>query len=350
MGKSIVVIEDTFDVRENLVEMLELSNYKVKAAANGKEGVKLVKEVSPDLIICDIMMPELDGYGVLHILSRDPDTSLIPFIFLTAKGEVSDIRKGMNLGADDYIIKPFEDTELLEAVENRFKKVERLESVKGSDVKEFVNTASQVSSLEVVIDEVQPRSYANKDVLYREGDYPNYVYWLKSGKIRVSTINEDGKELIHDWYSDGDYFGFKAVLEELDYKETATVAEDAEVVLIPRSTFVDILNGNRDVSMRFIKMLANDLAEKEEQLISLAYDTVRRRVVLALCRLTEKYRSLEGEQFSMVIPRAELASMVGTATESVIRALTSLKEEGVIEVHGGEIKVLDEKGLEAIMF
>jgi CRP-like cAMP-binding protein len=329
---------------------LERSGYTVRAASQGKEGVRLVKEVMPDLVLCDIMMPELDGYGVLHILSRDPKTSVIPFIFLTAKGEVSDIRKGMNLGADDYIIKPFEDTELLDAIENRFKKIQQLELVKDAGVKEFVSAASQVSSLEVIVDEIQPRAYAAKDVLYREGDYPNYVYWLKSGKIRVSTINEDGKELIHDWYSDGDYFGFKAVLEESDYKETATVIEGAEVVLIPRSTFIEILDGNRDVSMRFIKMLANDLAEKEEQLISLAYDTVRRRVVLALCRLTEKYRTMEGAQFSMVIPRAELASMVGTATESVIRALTSLKEEGVVEVNGGEIKVLDEKGLEAIMF
>ncbi|MCB0644427.1 MAG: response regulator, partial [Phaeodactylibacter sp.] len=96
--KKILVIEDNEDVRENLEEILELSNYEVYLAENGKKGVELALTHQPDLILCDVMMPELDGYGVLHILGKKPATSDIPFIFLTAKAEKSDFRKGMNLG------------------------------------------------------------------------------------------------------------------------------------------------------------------------------------------------------------------------------------------------------------
>jgi len=111
--KKIILIEDNVEMRENTAEILELSNYKVFSAPNGKEGVKLVHKEKPDLIICDIMMPELDGYGVLHMLSKNPDTAVIPFIFLTAKAEKADYRKGMSMGADDYLTKPFDDMELL---------------------------------------------------------------------------------------------------------------------------------------------------------------------------------------------------------------------------------------------
>lgn len=121
--KTILFIEDNFEMRENTTEILELAGYKVESAENGKVGVDLALKHLPDLIICDVMMPELDGYGVLHILSKNSKTAGIPFIFLTAKSEKEDFRKGMNLGADDYITKPFDDVELMDAIETRFKKI-----------------------------------------------------------------------------------------------------------------------------------------------------------------------------------------------------------------------------------
>src|SRR5690349_12040541 len=120
--KKILLIEDNNEVRENTTEILQLAGYDVVTASNGKIGVELAQKENPDLIICDIMMPELDGYGVLHILSKKPETARIPFIFLTAKTEKSDVRKGMALGADDYLTKPFDDTDLLNAIEARLRK------------------------------------------------------------------------------------------------------------------------------------------------------------------------------------------------------------------------------------
>jgi two-component system OmpR family response regulator len=113
MAKTILVIDDNNDLRENTAEILDLAGYKTFTAENGKRGVEVAVKEKPDVIVCDIMMPELDGYGVLHLLRKNPDTQAIPFIFLTAKTERSDFRKGMEMGADDYVTKPFSSRELL---------------------------------------------------------------------------------------------------------------------------------------------------------------------------------------------------------------------------------------------
>src|SRR5579864_8476854 len=120
--RRLLVIDDHDDIRENIAEILSLAGYEVFTAPNGKRGVETALKENPELIICDIMMPELDGYGVLHLLRKNDSTLNTPFIFLTAKTERSDLRKGMEMGADDYITKPFEDIELLNAVEIRLKK------------------------------------------------------------------------------------------------------------------------------------------------------------------------------------------------------------------------------------
>lgn len=103
--KVILVIDDNTDIRENTAEILDMSGYRTLTAENGKKGVELALKEKPDLVVCDIMMPELDGYGVLHLLRKNPKTQFTPFIFLTAKTERSDLRKGMEMGADDYITK-----------------------------------------------------------------------------------------------------------------------------------------------------------------------------------------------------------------------------------------------------
>ena len=125
--KTILIIEDDTVLRETTAEILELENYKVVTAANGKRGAELGKIIMPDLIICDIMIPELDGYDVLKILSEDEKTKRIPFVFMSAKTEILDIRKGMDLGADDYLTKPVNDQLLISAIESRLAKATLLQ-------------------------------------------------------------------------------------------------------------------------------------------------------------------------------------------------------------------------------
>lgn len=114
--KKILIIEDEPVMRENLATLLELENYSVQSAGNGRDGVGQARQSPPDLILCDVMMPVLDGYGVLRALQESPETARVPFLFLTAKGEPADIRAGMNLGADDYLVKPVRKADLLEAI------------------------------------------------------------------------------------------------------------------------------------------------------------------------------------------------------------------------------------------
>ena len=122
--KSILVIEDEPEMRRNLVTILQLEGFRALAAENGRRGVELARTEAPDLVLCDVMMPQLDGYGVLAELHDDPSTMNIPFVFLTARGEKADVRGGMNLGADDYLVKPVGCTELLAAIEARFERHE----------------------------------------------------------------------------------------------------------------------------------------------------------------------------------------------------------------------------------
>jgi CRP/FNR family cyclic AMP-dependent transcriptional regulator len=121
--KKILLIEDNRDVRENIVEILELAAYKVFAAENGKIGVEIAVKETPDLIICDIMMPELDGYGVLHLLNKKQcNIGHTVYFFLPQKPSAPIIAKAWKMGADDYLTKPFDDIELLNAIEIRLKK------------------------------------------------------------------------------------------------------------------------------------------------------------------------------------------------------------------------------------
>lgn len=120
--KKILVIEDETHLRANTVQILEFENFQVIEAENGSIGIQLAQEQLPDLILCDVMMPELDGYGVLTALRQNPATSGIPFIFTTAKASKTDLRQGMELGADDYLTKPFTADELLSAIATRLEK------------------------------------------------------------------------------------------------------------------------------------------------------------------------------------------------------------------------------------
>jgi DNA-binding NarL/FixJ family response regulator len=119
---TILLIEDQAQMRENLILTLEMEGFKVRWAENGRSGVELARAEPPDLVLCDVMMPELDGYGVLQALRADPGTATVPFIFLTAKGEKLDQRAGMNLGADDYLVKPVAREELLAAIQARLRR------------------------------------------------------------------------------------------------------------------------------------------------------------------------------------------------------------------------------------
>ncbi|MGA7721748.1 MAG: response regulator [Ignavibacteriaceae bacterium] len=122
----LLVIEDEDDIRENIREIFEFTGYEVISAARGADGIKLAVKYNPDLILCDIAMPELDGFEVKKALSDKKQTSVIPFIFLTARADIKSIREGLELGADDYIVKPIHANELVTAVNKRMDRISEL--------------------------------------------------------------------------------------------------------------------------------------------------------------------------------------------------------------------------------
>ncbi len=239
--KKILLIEDNTEIRENTAEILELADYQVVTAENGRIGVEKAHHEKPDLIICDIMMPIMDGYSVLHLLSKTPDTANTPFIFLTAKADRSDFRKGMEMGADDYITKPFDDVELLNAIESRLKKVELLQKNYTQDLgglDELVSDAGGDQELKRLLESREVRSYKKKSEIYREGDYPLYLFCIIKGKIKTFKTNDDGKELIINIYDKDDYLGYVDLLQESNYTESAAAMEDCEICLIPKMIFI----------------------------------------------------------------------------------------------------------------
>jgi CRP-like cAMP-binding protein/CheY-like chemotaxis protein len=342
--KTILIIEDNIDVRENTAEILELANYNVLQAENGKIGVEIAQKMKPDLIICDIMMPVLDGYGVIHLLNKNQETASIPFIFLTAKSERLDFRKGMEMGADDYISKPFDDIELLNAIESRLKKAEILKAEFSKNVEglnKFFDEVRKVDDLKKLSTDRRIKAFKKKDSIYSEGSDPVYLFFLSKGKVKLTRSHEYGKELITTLYKEGDFFGYTSLLEGGIYTENAEAMEDSEVCLIPKEDFLSLMYSNMTVMKTFIKMLSDNIAEKEKQLVNLAYSSVRKRVADALVKLQERFEKDKDKNFSISISREDLANMVGTATESLIRTLSDFKHDELIEIKGSSITILN---------
>jgi CRP-like cAMP-binding protein len=336
-----------------MAEILELSNYKVVVAENGKVGVEKAIENKPDLIICDIIMPLLDGYGVLHAIHRNEAIKNTPFIFLTAKTERSDFRKGMELGADDYITKPFNATELLNAVESRIKKIELLKKDLQPDfegLRDLIQTSKGQDALQELTQLNEISRFKKKQIVYFAGNHPNKLYYVIKGKVKIYKNNEQGKELVTDLFSPGDFFGYVALLEDVPYKDTAEALEDTEVAVIPKKEFEELMNKDKEVAKKFIRLLAKNISDKENQLLGLAYNSLRKKVAEALLLIQKKYYREETQnQFMIDINRENLSSIAGTAKESLIRTLSDFKTEKLIDIVNGEISILDQKKLERMV-
>jgi len=343
----ILLVEDNNEIRDNTREILELANYQITTAVNGKEGYEVALKENPDLIICDIMMPVLDGYGLLHLINKNDSLKSVPFIFLTAKTERGDFRKGMEMGADDYITKPFTDIELLNAVESRLQKIkfqqERINTAQ--TLNDFFNEIKNNNALEKLTDSTVMNHYKKKQRIYSEGNHPHSLYYLNSGKIRSYKINEIGKELTIGLFNAGDFFGYNALLENTTYKETTETLEECDISIIGREDFEILINNNKEVAHKFIKLLAQNVTEKEEQLINIAYNSLRKRVADAIITLLKKYKKEDRSDFIIHISRDDLAHIAGTTTESLIRTLSDFKNEKLIEAEAGYVKVLNENKL-----
>lgn len=348
--KRVLIIEDNSDIRESTAEILELTGeYTVMVAEEGKTGVELAFTHQPDIILCDIMMPELDGFGVLYMLSKNKNTCQIPFIFLTAKTEKSDLRKAMEMGADDYLTKPFDDLELLNAIQSRFKKRAQIQSnVAGSAIDSpYLDDKEQIALLDELAASGRTKLIKKKQRIYEAGDTPRYVYYLRKGRVRSYLNYKDGRELSTHTFIENEFFGLESVLLNDRYGDSAATLEDSEIALIHKDKFYELLFTKPAIVSRLVKVLSSNIREKEKQMLGFAYDSVRKRVANALVDIAIKLDP-GVDQVVIRISRDELAAMAGTANETISRMLTDFKEEKLLTKERNAIRIFSVARLKAV--
>jgi CRP-like cAMP-binding protein/ActR/RegA family two-component response regulator len=347
MPKRILVIEDNVDLCQNIASILKLGRYDVLISNTGKLGIELAQKNLPDLILCDIVVPELDGYSVLRLLGNDPATTNIPFIFLTSKTELRDFRKGMNLGADDYITKPFDGDELLTVIELRIRKNELIKTTFPNtinDIDDFFNKVKQSPETQKLSDHPRPRIYKKNEFVFVEGEQLKYAYFITNGLVKTFKATNDGKELITGFHRRGNFFGFVAVLEGKPNNESAIVLKEAQIYMIPQQDFLTLIYANKEIARKFMSMLASNLYDAENKLLELAYLSVRQRVAAVLIKLNNQSDFTNKDQ-SIILARKDISSLVGTTTESLNRTIVDFKNEGLIEVHD-RLRIVEPSKLE----
>ena len=347
--KKLLLIEDDLVLRENTAEILVLSNFEVITASNGLEGVALAKSRIPDIIISDIMMPKLNGHEVLEILANDERTKYIPFIFLSAKTERKDVRKGMNMGADDYITKPFEEEELISAIESRIAKASILKdqrSLKGNTLIQK-NEIRSLNDLKSFFTDKGTKFIFKKDqVIYSQGANSNFTYLILKGIVKLHQLDKNGKELTTKLNKVGDLFGYTSFTENITYQETATTIMESKLVGVSKQELKSILDKNHGVTLELIQLLTEDLSDLKEHLVHMAYSNVNKKTASTILMFVEKLYCAPEKIIN--ISRNDLASVAGIATESLIRTLSSFKNQGIIEIEGRNIKILDLQRLRKI--
>ena len=342
--KTILLIEDDVTIRENTAELLEMAGFAVLTAENGQLGVAQALATRPDLVVCDIMMPVLDGYGVLQIFNQNAQLAGVPFIFLTAKTERTDLRRGMELGADDYLTKPFDKAELLSAITGRLNRFQHLRpdyAATAQGLGEFLDDARAVGDLAGLSADRKVHVLRRKQDVYLEGDEPTRVYFVQTGRVKTVKTTDGGKELITGLYGPGEFFGYLALLGHGPHPDSAVAVEESELVYIPQDDFTQLLWRNAEVGQHFIRLLAGRVSERETQLLAMAYSSIRRRVADTLLHLHAQ-AGLDG---AIELAREDLAAMVGTAPESLIRTLSEFKQDGLVALTPKNIRVLEPEKL-----
>lgn len=342
--KRILIIENDIDLLSGYTEILNHNGFEVIAALYGDVGINEAITKTPDLILSNTSVPHIDGFGVLSVLSKNSATAHIPFIFVNPTAKLANLRKGMELGADDFVMHPFKNNELIKAVEMRFNKAKlRLHhSEKFTDLRENLYPVENgIEHLDGILLQSNLRKLKKKQTLYCEGDYCQGIYFLKEGCIKTFKINSDGRQLITNIYNSNSFIGLGYLMIDGPLHENAEAIEYSTVYFIAKKTILDILKKDIRLNHYIIKLLSNDLAHKKSRLVELAYESVSKRLTKLIIRLNKESLSLNKVEVS----RDELAGLAGIASETVSRMLGNFRQLGLIEREGNLISITDYEGL-----
>ncbi len=340
----ILVIEDNPDVRDNVADILKLADYEAISVTNGKEGISAAIAHLPDLILCDVMMPQLDGYGVLKILAKRDDTCAIPFVFLTAKSEREDLRRGMNLGADDFVTKPFYKDELLRIIEVRLHKASRTRAVSvPTKWNGFLSDKLMREAMDGLLEGCATRAYKRGEAVYREDERVRDVFVLRRGFAKHQMSTNFGKTLIVYVFKPGELFGYPEMLARSNYAHDTIALTDIEVDYLPATVVGERLRANPNIAHLFLGALSSGLLDADSRMVDQSYLSVRKRCAMTLLRAQKVF-----DQQPWPMSREELSQWAGTAKETFIRNLTDFKDSSYVRIESDRVTVLDNKCLEDI--
>lgn len=342
----ILLIEDNPEIRESMAEILELSGYEIFKAHNGKIGVTKARETKPDLIICDVMMPELDGFGVISLLSKDPETQQIPFIFLTSKMDPKDIRKGMNLGADDYLTKPFELSELLNAIDLRLEKAhKRAPQIVEPNINLSIGSSQKGKyQFEEWVKSYDELHFASKQVFFEAGSSPSSFYWLTEGIVQLQSEPSPGRVFMRDLQQSPIFLGLSALLAAKPQTESAISMTKGKMRLIPIADFESFLQTKPLVMQYIIHYIASETLAQQALQAEYSFASVRKRVALSLCRIHDIFGDQEVD-----FPREVLASFSAVSRGGLMRVLAQFREDDLLETENTKLKVTNYQALSQII-
>jgi len=230
----------------------------------------------------------------------------------------------------------------LSAVATRLKRKEIIES--DLDRTSKVPRKWRIDEIEKAFKFKEPLEYKAGTTIYCEGNISNHIFFIKKGEVKTFKINQDGKELITEIYSDKDFFGFTSLLESSPYVENAESTKDTKILRIKKNEFFSLINNNPQLGLNFIDMLSHDLEFIKDHLMHLVYDSVRRKTADAIIQLQDK----RGGNAPLEISRSDLASFLGIAKETLTRTLTDFKEENLIDTQKNEIRIKNREKLQKI--
>lgn len=343
--KKILLIEDNLPIRENMVEILELAGYTVFSADNGKAGLAMAIMEMPDLILCDIMMPEMDGYEVLNSLNMDPQFQSIPFIFMTAMSERTEISKGMEMGANDYLVKPFDNIDLLRAVDKQLQRADWLQQPVAPGIEglqQLLGDDRQIRHPEQHSKEKGTYHFTRSQTIYEEGTSPSGLYLVEQGHVKTYSRDKKGNEELIDTFQEGDLFGYDALLKGINYRETAEAQDDVHLSIIAKRDFDELMITSQAAIRKFIGLLVKGKTDTENKLLQIVQASFRRKVANALVKLYRQYGPPD------TISMSQLAIVIGTGSDSLTKALMDLRMEGLIGLRENAILILNEKELEIL--
>ncbi|MBK7232018.1 MAG: response regulator [Saprospiraceae bacterium] len=341
----ILIIEDNDEMRENISEILALAGYEVFVAKDGILGIQEARTQLPHLILCDIMMPNLDGFGVLKIKSQDPLLKDIPLIFLTAKAEKEDFRKGMNLGAEDYLMKPFDDVDLLQIIETKLEKYERLSTnykVKRLASLVRFNEFKNLPQVKELVADSAIKDFGKKSILWNHDEPISNYMWLENGIVKESLDTVGFKEIIIDFVHDRNFID-NSYLFKSHYRSKCETVEACKIKFISKQQLESIIV-QENMMQALLEHSLSQYHDISRRLAVNSFGNVREKIAYHLLILHQTFK----EQV-IRLSREDLSSFCGMAKETLIRTLADFKEEKLIDTDAKSIIILNMKGLENII-